>query len=157
MEPTAEEIAKLAYRFYVEDGRPDDCAVDHWLRAEAFLRHPEDHSDLNVLTVPSEPEITPALDEKAKDFDQFLPSDPHSGSNAMHQRIEIAIDSRARNKTEKDFQAALGQLKGVERIKADGSERMTIFFDARKTNPAAIHEALSARTEEDYEEIESER
>ena len=145
MEPTPREIARLAYRFYVEDGKPEGCAEDHWLRAEAFLLHPENHSDLNLLTMPSEPEITPALDEKAKDLDQFLPSDPHSGEDSMHQRIDIAIDSRARNKTEQDFKGALKNLQGIQRVKADGADRMTIFFDARRTNPAAIHEALSAR------------
>jgi hypothetical protein len=145
MEPTAEEISRLAYRFYVEDGKPEGCAEDHWRRAETFLRHPEDHSDLNVLTVPSEPELTPALDEKAKDLDQFLPSDPHSGQDALHQRIEIAIDSRAKMKSEKDFKSALKMVKGVEQIKAASPERMTIYFDARRTNPAEIHEALSGR------------
>ena len=36
-EPTHEEIAALAQRFYEAEGRPNGKAMEHWLRAEAQL------------------------------------------------------------------------------------------------------------------------
>jgi len=33
-----EEIARLAYRFYEEEGRPDGRAEEHWRRAAEDLR-----------------------------------------------------------------------------------------------------------------------
>jgi copper chaperone CopZ len=143
MDPKPEEIAKLAYKFYIEDGKPVGCAKEHWLRAEEFLRHPENHADSNVLSVPSEPEITRALDEKARDLDQGLPSDPRSGKEAVHQWVEIASGPREERRDAAAIQEVLKHLPGVERVKVDPeSGRVRIHFDARRTNPAAIHEAI---------------
>ncbi len=148
-QPSPEAIAKLAYRFYLEDGKPKGCAEEHWLRAEAFLSHPENHSPENILTVPSEPEITPALDEKAKTLDDHLPSDPHSGSNAFHQRVNLALDSRKSRQGVKTLEKALNRLPGIERVEIDSAaSRMRIDFDARRTNPAAILDAVEEHEEE---------
>jgi hypothetical protein len=152
MDPKTEAIARLAYRFYVEDGKPEGRAKEHWARAEEFLRHPENHSEANLLAVPSEPEIDRALDEKARDLDLDLPSDPHSGRDAVHQRVEIAIDRREKRPKVQEFEAALKKLPGIERVELDAEAgRVRIFFDARRTNPAAIHEAITDR-EEDFPE-----
>jgi|GEM_PF-2830457 len=35
--PLEDDIARLAYRYYEEEGRPDGSAEDHWLRAEQVL------------------------------------------------------------------------------------------------------------------------
>jgi len=143
MEPTREEISKLAYQFYLEDGKPKDGAEEHWARAEAFLRHPENHSGQNVLAVPSEPELTRALDEKAQELDRELPSDPHTGDEAFHQRIDLAIDHDRKRQDVPALEQALEHLQGIERIEADPDDaRVSIFFDARRTNPAAIHEVI---------------
>jgi hypothetical protein len=37
-EITADEIARLAYRFFEESGREDGHDLEHWLRAEAELK-----------------------------------------------------------------------------------------------------------------------
>jgi len=143
MKPQPDEIAKLAYRLYLEDGKAVGCAEDHWQRAEEFLSHPENHSDQNVLSVPSEPEITRALDEKARILDLDLPSDPHSGAGAVHQRVDLALDSRKEPRNKKALAKALKHLPGIERVETDvKSSRVSIYFDARRTNPAAIHEAI---------------
>jgi Protein of unknown function (DUF2934) len=145
MEPTPDDISRLAYQFYLEDGKPEGFALDHWKRAEEFLRHPENHSGKNVLAVPSEPEITRALDEKAVELDTDLPSDPRTGEEAVHQKVELAVDPQA--KRGQTLQAALKHLPGIERIHPQPDlKRVTIYFDARLTNPAAIHEAAMEHT-----------
>lgn len=37
VEPTQEEIARLAYFFFEESGRQDGHDVEHWLQAQAHL------------------------------------------------------------------------------------------------------------------------
>jgi copper chaperone CopZ len=146
MEPRREDIARLAYQFYLEDGRVAGREADHWARAEEFLRHPENHSDSNVLAPPSEPELTPALDEKALELDRDLPSNPLTGEEAVHQHMEIATDPREPKKNAGSLRQALRGLPGIEKVDVeDSSGRIQIRFDARRTNPAAIHEAILAR------------
>jgi hypothetical protein len=143
MEPTREAIAKLAYQFYLEDGRAAGREEEHWARAEEFLRHPENHSDSNVLAPPSEPELTPGLDEKALELDRDLPSNPRTGEEAVHQHMEIAND---RHLGAAEWQRVLRGLSGIEKVEEeDDAGRILIRFDARRTNPAAIHEAILAR------------
>jgi hypothetical protein len=143
MEPRREDIAKLAYQFYLEDGQAEGNADEHWARAEEFLRHPENHSDRNVLAPPSEPELTPALDEKAIELDRDLPSNPQTGEEAVHQQMEIANDS---HQGVESLRRALRGLRGIEQVEEeDAAGRILIRFDARRTNPAAIHEAILAR------------
>ncbi len=154
MKPQPEEVARLAYQFYIEDGKPVGSAEDHWARAEEFLSHPENYSDKNVLAVPSEPEITRSLDEKAKILDADLPSDPHSGKDAFHQRVDLALDHRKDLQDKKSLQQALKHLKGIERVETHAkSERVSVYFDARQTNPAAIHEALFDHARPDFDSI----
>jgi hypothetical protein len=143
-QPTPAQIAALAYQLYVEDGKPEGEAEAHWHRALDILTHPETYSDDNILTPPSEPEITPALDARAQPLDEGLPSDPHSRSQAYHQRIEVGIDGREK-KAAVRMQEMLRQVPGIERTQPGSTgETMQIFFDARRTNPAAILEALTA-------------
>lgn len=154
MEPRREDIARLAYQFYLEDGRVAGREEDHWARAEEFLRHPENHSDSNVLSPPSEPELTPALDEKALDLDQDLPSNPQTGEEAVHQHMEIAADPGGLKSG--TLEQVLRRLKGIEQVEAkDGTGRILIRFDARRTNPAAIHEAMLARGYKPTEAVRS--
>jgi hypothetical protein len=146
MEPRQEDIAKLAYQFYLEDGKAEGNEAEHWARAEEFLRHPENYSDDNVLAPPSEPELTPALDERARALDQDSPSNPASGRDAVHQRLEIATDPRKEGPDATALQEALEMLPGIERVNLEeGSGRLQVEFDARRTNPAAIHDALLER------------
>jgi copper chaperone CopZ len=146
MEPSPEEIAKLAYQFYLEDGKPEGRAADHWTRAEEFLCHPENHSNHNLLSVPSEPELTRALDEKARELDRKLPSNPRTNKEAVHQQVELAIDRKGKRRELPALEVALKHLDGIERIDADkAAGRVVIHFDARRTNPAAIHEAILSR------------
>jgi len=37
-EPTHDEIALCAMSIWIEEGRPEGRDLDHWLRAEAWLR-----------------------------------------------------------------------------------------------------------------------
>jgi hypothetical protein len=39
--PTEEEIRKLAYSIWEEEGRPDGKDVEHYMRAKAILEHKE--------------------------------------------------------------------------------------------------------------------
>ena len=142
--PSRSQIAALAYQLYVEDGKPEGEADAHWRRAEKILKHPENYSDDNILSPPSEPELTRALDAKAEILDADLPSDPHSGKKAYHQRIEVAVNS-GEKKVATRVRDALRHLQGIEQVRISGKgETVRICFDARRTNPAAIHEALSA-------------
>jgi copper chaperone CopZ len=98
-----------------------------------------------VLSPPSEPELTRALDEKSKPLDQDLPSNPAAGGDSVHQKMEIATEPRSPKDTG-SLRQALRKLPGVERVDVkDGSGRVEVRFDARKTNPAEIHEALLTR------------
>ena len=143
MQPRHGEIAKLAYQLYLEDGRPEGRAQEFWLRAEALLLHPEAHPGYNILAVPSEPELTRALDEKAHDLDTDLPSDPHTGREAVHQRVELAVDRKEKRQDLSALKNALKQMQGIEKVEPETAEgRVVIHFDARRTNPAAIHEAI---------------
>ena len=36
--PNEDDIARLAYSYYEEEGRPEGFAAEHWLRAEQNLR-----------------------------------------------------------------------------------------------------------------------
>ena len=129
MDPRREDIAKLAYQFYLEDGEAAGREEDHWARAEEFLRHPENHSDSNVLAPPSEPELTPALDERALDLDQDLPSNPQTGEEAVHQHMEIATDPGGLKSG--TLQQVLRGLKGVTRANASYPEKkVSIGFDS---------------------------
>ena len=146
MKPKREDIANLAYQFYVEDGRPEGRSDEFWQRAEEFLSHPENHSDQNVLSVPSEPELTRALDEKSRELDTDLPSDTHTGEDAVDQKVELAVDRNEKRQDLKTLQHALAHLEGIEGIDPQTAEgRVVIRFDARRTNPAAIHEAILNR------------
>jgi copper chaperone CopZ len=146
MQPSHDEIAKLAYQFYLEDGRPEGESDSHWSRAEEFLRNPQNHSDTNVLSVPSEPELTQALDEKARDLDVGLPSDPRSDGKAIHQKIELALDPKKAKPDMPSLQRALAHIKGIESLQTSKDQsRVIVSFDARRTNPAAIHEAILNR------------
>jgi len=139
-EPTFAEISALAYQLYVEDGKPQGQSENHWRRAEDILRHPETWSAENVLSPPSEPEITRALDAQAQVLDTNLPSDPRSGPKAWHQHVEFA----AKKRTVAEIRKALRGMPGIESVAA-GSEKGTvsITFDARRTNPAAIIDLLT--------------
>jgi copper chaperone CopZ len=146
MELNPDEVAKLAYQFYLEDGKPEGRAEDHWARAEEFLRHPENRSDQNILAVPSEPELTRGLGEKGRELDRDLPSDPGSNGAAVHQRIELAIDHNEKRQDVATLERILKHLQGIEAIEVDEEKaRVSISFDARQTNPAAIHEAILDR------------
>jgi hypothetical protein len=155
--PTHSQIAALAYQLYVEDGKPEGEAESHWHRALEILTHPETYSDDNILAPPSEPEITRALDEKAQTLDEGLPSDPHSGSNAFHQRIELAVGSNDK-KAATRIENTLRRLKGIERVQHGGegeTATVQIYFDARRTNPAAIHEALAVSKQDELDDNKS--
>jgi copper chaperone CopZ len=139
-EPTYAEISALAYQLYLEDGRPHGEAEFHWHRAVEILRHPEAFSPDNVLSPPSEPEITRNLDAKAEVLDSGLPSDPHSGPKAFHQHVEFAAGSRSAAAIRKELKGITG-IESVEKSNARGTVR--IAFDARRTNAAAIIDVLT--------------
>ena len=41
-----EEIESLAYRLYVDEGKPDGRADEHWIRAEQFI-----HAEASLLAL----------------------------------------------------------------------------------------------------------
>ena len=142
-QPTYAQVSALAYKLYEEDGRPEGEAESHWHRALDILTHPENYSDENVLSPPSEPELTRALDAKTLPVDVGIPSDPYSARDAYHQHIEVGIEGR-KDRAVAKIKEALRSLKGVEQVEAGKKPRtVRISFDARHTNPAAILESLS--------------
>ena len=60
-EPTHEEIALLAQRFYEAEGRPEGKAMEHWLRAEAQLV-----SERKEKALPQKPGIPKTLPTSPK-------------------------------------------------------------------------------------------
>jgi hypothetical protein len=136
--PTVAEISALAYQLYEEDGRPEGQAADHWRRAEAILRHPEMRPADNILSPPSEPEITRALDAKAEVLDAGLPSDPHSGPQSWRQFVDIAAEKR----DVAEIRRALSPLTGIEKLAA-GNGTVRIIYDSRKVSQAAIIDRLT--------------
>ena len=113
---TYERIAELAYILYVEEGRPEGRAEWHWHRASEILAQPV-----------------------------HLPSDPRSGPDAIHQQINVAVDHRDDRDSSNAVLNVVRSLSGVEEayLKDDG-RFMHISFDARRTNPAAIFDAIEA-------------
>jgi len=142
-EPTVAEISALAYQLYLEDGKPDGEAESHWRRAEEILRHPESRSPENILSPPSEPEITRALDAKAEVLDAGIPSDPRSGPKSWKQFVEFAAEKR----TLAEIKKALQGLAGIEAI-TSGKGTVRITFDARKVTQSAIIDQLTPATRE---------
>jgi hypothetical protein len=137
-EPTVAAISALAYQLYLEDGKPEGQAADHWHRAEEILRHPETRPSDNILSPPSEPEITRALDAKAEVLDAGLPSDPHSGPQAWRQFVDIAAEKR----DVAEIRRALAALPGIEQL-TGGRGTVRINYDARKVSQAAIIDCLT--------------
>ena len=137
-EPTVAEISDLAYQLYEEDGRPEGESESHWQRAEEILRHPENRSADNILSPPSEPEITRALDAKGEVLDAGIPSDPHSGPQSWKQFVDVAAERRG----VAEIRKAIDGLPGIEKI-VGGKGTVRISFDARKVNPAAIMDRLT--------------
>ena len=45
------EIAVVAYRLWEAAGRPEGCAVEHWLEAEARLLNGEDSKEAQASSV----------------------------------------------------------------------------------------------------------
>jgi copper chaperone CopZ len=137
-EPTVADVSALAYQLYEEDGRPEGQAADHWRRAEDILRHPETRPADNILSPPSEPEITRALDARAEVLDAGLPSDPHSGPQSWRQSVEIAAEKR----DVADMRRALSSLAGIEKLTA-GPGTVRITYDSRQVSQAAIIDCLT--------------
>ena len=136
--PTVAEISALAFQLYEEDGRPEGEAETHWRRAEEILRHPEARHADNILSPPSEPEITRTLDAKAKILDAGSPSDPHSGPQSWRQFVDVAAENRGTTEIKKALQGLDGI---VTTIGGKGTVRIT--FDARKVTPSAIIDRLT--------------
>ena len=136
--PTVADISALAYQLYEEDGKPEGQAADHWRRAEAILLHPEMRPADNILSPPSEPEITRALDAKAEVLDAGLPSDPHSGPQAWRQSVDIAAEKR----DVAEMRRALSVLAGIEKL-TGGRETVRITYDSRKVSQATIIDRLT--------------
>ncbi len=137
-EPTFAEISALAYQLYEEDGQPEGQAEIHWRRAEEILRHPEARLADNILSPPSEPEITRALDAKAEVLDADSPSDPHSGPEAWRQSLDIAAEKR----DVAEIRRALQEVPGIDTVMG-GRGTVRITYDSRKITPAAIVDRLT--------------
>jgi hypothetical protein len=142
-EPTFAEISALAYQLYEEDGRPEGEAENHWRRAEEILRHPETRSADNLLSPPSEPEITRALDAKAEVLDAGAPSDPRSGPKSWKQSFDVAAEKRS----VAEFRKALASLSGIEQV-TGGRGTVRITYDSRKVSQAAIVDCLTPAVRE---------
>ncbi len=137
-EPTVAEISALAYQLYEEDGKPEGQAESHWRRAEEILLHPEKRLADNLLSPPSEPEITRALDAKAEVLDANTPSDPHSGPESWRQHLDIAAEKR----DIADIREALRDAAGIETV-IGGRGTVRVTYDARRITPAAIVDRLT--------------
>src|SRR6266700_1153583 len=74
------------------------------------------------------------------------PSDPFSAERADHailETIEIATEGEDCDECVRKLRAPLMKIKGVRDVKVDlGHERVVVTFDARKTHPPDLHDAI---------------
>jgi len=74
------------------------------------------------------------------------PSDPFSPERADHailETIEIATEGEDCDECVRKLRAPLMKVKGVKNVKVDlGHERLVVTFDARKTHPPDLHDAI---------------
>src|SRR5947208_13859856 len=74
------------------------------------------------------------------------PSDPFSPERADHailETIEIATEGEGCDQCVRKLRAPLMKVKGVKNVKVDlGHERVVVTFDARKTHPPALQDAI---------------
>jgi len=62
--PSVDQIADVAYQIYLEEGRPEGRAMEHWYRAEQLLR--DGRGDDDVVAPDDDPVANePLLRERA--------------------------------------------------------------------------------------------
>ena len=97
----------------------------------------------NILSPPSEPEITRTLDAKAEVLDAGSPSDPHSGPQSWRQHLDIAAEKR----DVAEIRKALKDVPGIETV-IGGRGTVRVTFDSRRVTAGRHRRPADARRQE---------
>ena len=71
------------------------------------------------------------------------PFNPERGDHAVLETIEIATEGEDCNECVRKLRPILKKISGVKDVKVDlARERVIVTFDARKTHPPDLHDAI---------------
>jgi copper chaperone CopZ len=104
-----------------DDGAPETTVAASW------------HEKLEKTMDPARP----------NDPDPADPFNPERADHAILETIEIATESENHHSALRKLRAPLMKIKGVHDVKVDlEHERVIVTFDARKTHPPDLHDAI---------------
>src|SRR6266403_3519972 len=84
--------------------------------------------------------MDPARPKETKPSDPF---NPERADHAVLETIEIATEGEDCDPCVRKLRAPLMKIKGVKNVKVDlRHERVVVTFDARKTHPPDLHDAI---------------
>ena len=91
-------------------------------------------------TLDKEKTMDPA---RPNDPDPSDPFNPERADHAILETIEIATEGEDCDECVRKLRAPLMKIKGVKNVKVDlRHERVVVTFDARKTHPPDLHDAI---------------
>jgi copper chaperone CopZ len=80
---------------------------------------------------------------RPSDPDPADPFFPERADHAILETIEIATEGENHHQAVRKLRAPLMKIKGVHGVKVDlEHERVIVTFDARKTHPPDLHDAI---------------
>src|SRR6266581_4765561 len=80
---------------------------------------------------------------RPNDPDPSDPFNPERADHAILETIEIATEGEDCDECVRKLRAPLMKIKGVKNVKVDlRHERVVVTFDARKTHPPDLHDAI---------------
>lgn len=80
---------------------------------------------------------------RPNDPDPSDPFSPEHGDHAVFETIEIATEGEDCDECVRKLREPLMKIAGVQDVKVDlERERVTVTFDARKTHPPDLHDAI---------------
>src|SRR5216110_1470120 len=80
---------------------------------------------------------------RPNDPDPSDPFNPERADHAILETIEIATEGEDCDECVRKLRTPLRKVKGVKSVKVDlGHERIVVTFDARKTHPHDLHDAI---------------
>ena len=80
---------------------------------------------------------------RPNDPDPADPFFPERADHAILETIEIATEGEDCDECVRKLRAPLMKIKGVKNVKVDlRHERVVVTFDARKTHPPDLHDAI---------------
>ncbi|HUE49521.1 MAG TPA: cation transporter [Candidatus Dormibacteraeota bacterium] len=80
---------------------------------------------------------------RPNDPDPSDPFNPERADHAILETIAIATEGEDCDECVRKLRGPLRKVKGVKSVKVDlGHERVVVTFDARKTHPPDLHDAI---------------